>query len=976
MSARNPHAFDTRRFGAVPFWFWNGDQSEAEITRQLELARAGGLRGMAVHARAGNRTEYMSERWLALVRHACSEARRLGLEIWLYDEEGYPSGSVGGRLPARGEQYQQHALAYAYVTAAEAAQDPHLVRAFAADDLAVPVAPASLPPDTEVLAFSKTCLPHYVDTLDRDVLEAFLDMTHRPYAEALSEFFGNTVTAVYTDDLNHLLVHGGHDPYLSYTDALEDVFRQRFGYSLLDRLPALVENVPDNGRVRIDYRRTVLRLFLDNFVEPMRQWCDRHGVLLTGHLSGDEGTMLQAICRFTAPMPFYEHETVPGIDDFLVGMHDSGYLRRCFNRLGFSGVLLCKQATSVANQLKEGRCGSEVLTSLGWGVPVRQQMAQLHFQHGLGVNLITHHDFSYATEGLTKRDHPASYFFQQPWYAENPALHDAMARTSQLVARGRCAARVLVLHPVTSGWLAVDGAAMDGAFVCRHPGALPGTESVEADFAALSLGLLQRRVDFEYGDEELLARHGDVRNGTLTVGAGAYDTVILPPMSNILSTTLDLLQRFDAEGGASLITGDGPRLLDGGPWDGAIPGRRVQDLADEDLPTHLDVVCSPSDGPDETLLHTRRVGGHLEYFLINFADAARTLTLGARLDGYSLYDPQTDRIVEHDGGVPPAFALHPLACCHLLPGETVASPRVALADTLFAPDLLDSLRPLPTQPHVTVEAENENALILDAGLLDDGSRVLFHGSATSVPAGARVMIPIDVPDPTVVTRLYAENPDRLALAVNGEALRLDALEPHPATQDLLGIRLDGLLRPGRNGIALTSPGDRLETMVLTGRFGVRLVESADGCRAELAETSLGLGDLTEQGLPFYWGAVRARFAFQLDAAPARCWLDLGETDGVVRIFVNGQDVGLRYGAPWLFNISDAVRDGANRVEAVLRNTAQNFFGPHRAAEGGSGAAWIPEPRGSCADSWRAASFGIFGPIRVWVGGPMETAVRE
>ena len=86
---------NTRENGAVFFWFWNGDQQEAEITRQLELAAAGGLRGMAIHARSGNQTDYMSDRWIVLTRHSCEEALRLGLDIWLYDEEGFPSGTVG-----------------------------------------------------------------------------------------------------------------------------------------------------------------------------------------------------------------------------------------------------------------------------------------------------------------------------------------------------------------------------------------------------------------------------------------------------------------------------------------------------------------------------------------------------------------------------------------------------------------------------------------------------------------------------------------------------------------------------------------------------------------------------------------------------------------------------------------------------------------------------------------------------------------
>ena len=39
-----------RKYGAIPFWSWNGEQTEEEITCQLELAAGANLRGMAVLA--------------------------------------------------------------------------------------------------------------------------------------------------------------------------------------------------------------------------------------------------------------------------------------------------------------------------------------------------------------------------------------------------------------------------------------------------------------------------------------------------------------------------------------------------------------------------------------------------------------------------------------------------------------------------------------------------------------------------------------------------------------------------------------------------------------------------------------------------------------------------------------------------------------------------------------------------------------
>ena len=154
-----PLKLKEKNFGTIPFWFWNGDQEEQEITRQLRLIAAGGCRGAVFHARVGNRTQYMSERWLELVRHTCAEAEKLGLSLWIYDEEGFPSGSVGGRLPAKGEFYRGKILHYSRGTAMEACQAEHLLAVFPENDLMRRADPFLLPPETPVLIFQRKLNP-------------------------------------------------------------------------------------------------------------------------------------------------------------------------------------------------------------------------------------------------------------------------------------------------------------------------------------------------------------------------------------------------------------------------------------------------------------------------------------------------------------------------------------------------------------------------------------------------------------------------------------------------------------------------------------------------------------------------------------------------------------------------------------------------------------------------------------------------
>jgi len=79
-----------------PFWSWNGDLEPAELRRQVRIMHEMGLGGFFMHSRFGLVTEYLSDRWFECVNTCIDEARKLGMEAWLYDEDRWPSGAAGG----------------------------------------------------------------------------------------------------------------------------------------------------------------------------------------------------------------------------------------------------------------------------------------------------------------------------------------------------------------------------------------------------------------------------------------------------------------------------------------------------------------------------------------------------------------------------------------------------------------------------------------------------------------------------------------------------------------------------------------------------------------------------------------------------------------------------------------------------------------------------------------------------------------
>jgi len=54
-------------------------------------------------------------------------------------------------------------------------------------------------------------------------------------------------------------------------------------------------------------------------------------------------------------------------------------------------------------------------------------------------------------------------------------------------------------------------------------------------------------------------------------------------------------------------------------------------------------------------------------------------------------------------------------------------------------------------------------------------------------------------------------------------------------------------------------------------------------------------------------------------------LDLGSVVSTAEVRVNGISVGLRVSPPWVFDLSNAVREGDNSIEVLVYNTASNHY---------------------------------------------------
>jgi hypothetical protein len=552
-----------------PFWSWNGKLDKDELLRQIDVMKQMGMGGFFMHSRTGLETEYLGDEWFELINACADYAETIGLEAWLYDEDRWPSGLAGG-IVSQHPEFRQKAILLE-IDPAEPREN--IIAEFTCDldgimcDRVEQTFLSAQQPKRgqtgisaprAILRFSvieqgtsgfyNGCT--YVDTMNRDATEAFLKSTHEKYAAKCGGRLGKSIKGIFTDEPHRGALLDGFSMYrddgafcVPYTPKLFEEFEQRFGYDLKEKLPELflqVEGRPISP-VKWHFVELLQQLFLENFAVPCSEWCDKHHLILTGHVLHEDNLTAQTAMSGSV-MRYYEHMSAPGVDVLSEG-----------NR----NYWIVKQLASAARQTGKKQLLSELYGCTGWQMPFAGHKAVGDWQALLGINLRCHHLSWYTMRGEAKRDYPASILHQSAWYKEYSHIEDYFARFGLMMAQGEPVCDLLVINPVESVWAQVHlGWSKGLGLQDEH------IKTLEEKYRTLFTWLLESQVDFDYGDEAMLAELASVDGGTLKVGCAKYKAVLISGMDTIRSSTLKLLNRFAEAGGKVIVAGDAPSHVD------------------------------------------------------------------------------------------------------------------------------------------------------------------------------------------------------------------------------------------------------------------------------------------------------------------------------------------------------------------------------------------------------------------------------
>jgi hypothetical protein len=534
-----------------PFWSWNGKLEKEELLRQIHVLKEMGMGGFFMHSRTGLETEYLGDEWFDLINVCADEAEKIGLEAWLYDEDRWPSGLAGG-LVSQHPEFRQKAI---LLEIDPAESRGNVIAEFTCDINGIVC--TNLGTGKNRLRFSVVeqgkCGFYngftYIDTMNRAATEAFLKCTHEKYAAKCGDRLGKSIKGLFTDEPHRGALLDGFSMYMEngehtvpYTQKLFAEFEARFGYDLKEKLPELFLQMDGRrvSQVKWHYVELLQQLFLENFAIPCKAWCEKHNLILNGHILHEDNLTAQTAMSGSM-MRYYEHMSWPGVDVLTEG-----------NR----NYWIVKQCSSAARQTGQKWMLSELYGCTGWQMPFAGHKAVGDWQALLGINVRCHHLSWYNMRGESKRDYPASILHQSAWYKEYKHVEDYFSRFGFMMAQGEPVCDLLVINPVETFWAQVHlGWSKGLGLKDEH------LKTLEEKYQTLFTWLLESQIDFDYGDEEMTGRLGVVEDGVLRVGCAKYKTVLISGMETIRASTLAILNEFSEKGGRVIVLGDAPRFI-------------------------------------------------------------------------------------------------------------------------------------------------------------------------------------------------------------------------------------------------------------------------------------------------------------------------------------------------------------------------------------------------------------------------------
>jgi len=512
----------------------------------MAAVKAAGLGGIVCNVAF---TDYMAsdEHWATLV-HAVEACRQAGLVVWIYDEDGYPSGAAGGWVLKADPAFEALALVY------DASRDD----------------PFSLRRAYEHTHASNNfyAARRYPNLIDDAAIQCFVAKTHEAYRRRVAPHFGKTIRAFFTDEPSLMPVNLGQLPehvrkrvrVVDPLDAsvkplpgvpwcrdLPELYGQRYGQDIMPlRRSLFVGDSETDRKVRRQFWALIADLITERYFGRIQDWCRRHHVASSGHTLWEE-QVIHHVPLYGNALKALGRMDIPGMDmlssDPSAVLH-SGWLTAS---LPASAALL-NGRRCVMTEVSDfsQRMAKRGPASLAW------MQATAAWQAALGVTEFTSY---YGSIGRIVRG--GSSGKQTSGDETCRAYCDYVGRLNALLRDARLDPDVLLYYPIYDLWAEYLPVADRLTLKSQSTRA----QRIVRSFLQLGRRLLKAQISFALADHELLAA-AKIRDGRIAIGLRGFDAIVLPSGVALPASVTGVVDRFRAAGGSVMCDGDAARSVD------------------------------------------------------------------------------------------------------------------------------------------------------------------------------------------------------------------------------------------------------------------------------------------------------------------------------------------------------------------------------------------------------------------------------
>lgn len=550
----------------IPFYFFNDEFNRDEIIRQLDLMQDAGIKAFYLHVRDGIITEpWGTDRFCDNMKFIIEEAIKRDIKPWLYDEDSYPSGQGGGKIAIDRPELRSYGLIVRkipkneqtgyysailgkvkglYGYAVKKGNGSEVVRII--DDCFGPVRrrwyrrdmskayytdmsdltfkhiravtcyteimfEAEAEEDEEIYcAYLKPLMTDsrygtMTDCLNIETTKEYISRVYEKYKKVVGKYFGKEIPGIFMDEPS---IGAG----LPFTAELPAFFKKRTGYDFFSQIYKLSSSYKGQSeQFRRDYVESVKKLFIKNFIKPIKRWCKNNNLLFTGHYNSEEDPLIQALYGNDV----YENVSVMDIPGFDVITTNIGDVKHPSLIMG--GNLVASSAAQNGKNRVLAECFALSPYNMGYNGLKRCT----DWLVACGINFIVPHGFHYGYNAYQRADAGKSFFFQDPLFPEYIRYSHYAGRLCKIISEYDRDNDTLIVLP--------DGAfAEEIPFPIGNNGIAPSDRaiSIRAKLYKVIQYLITHHTGFDLTETEHTL-NAKFKDNNILIGKKSYNQVIV-----------------------------------------------------------------------------------------------------------------------------------------------------------------------------------------------------------------------------------------------------------------------------------------------------------------------------------------------------------------------------------------------------------------------------------------------------------------